>query len=404
MVDYQAPSPPVTLPAAGLPVSGPCGPARAEVDLRCAEAERLGQAAAAHQHRLRETKRRLHEVLRQSEADAQVRDRRHLNEAKEEARRAYHEALAGAVDATAVHDAAAAWLSEVDRLNRQLDLANRRADEVAHDVAELHGTLPAIELAADAARISAESAQVACLEARHALAACEEDAARQMTRAVTEPVRSTPFSTAAVATTGGTVAPAAAAQAAAAASLVAGPAPITLLMRGDRQTLLGLTLRLAEETGAEAGRLQLLLLELREAIASRALEDQALSFPADHPFWGQFTPEAGRQLAASLDQLGYGFDGHGGWRDGRAPGIRELALALSYCGHDPRSLRRPAGQAAIDGLWQGTTVLVEEYLAARAPDLTLGRLIDLLGPRATRLGELWDMWGRLRPLLSPSAG
>ena len=51
------------------------------------------------------------------------------------------------------------------------------------------------------------------------------------------------------------------------------------LMRGDRQTLLGLALRLAEETGFEAGRLQLLLLELREQITSLALEDQALLFP-----------------------------------------------------------------------------------------------------------------------------
>ena len=42
-----------------------------------------------------------------------------------------------------------------------------------------------------------------------------------------------------------------------------------MLLRGDRQSLLGLTLRLAEETGVEAGRLQLLLLELRQAIAAR---------------------------------------------------------------------------------------------------------------------------------------
>ena len=43
----------------------------------------------------------------------------------------------------------------------------------------------------------------------------------------------------------------------------------------------------------------------------------------------------------------------------------------------------------------------QEFLASRAPDLAVGKLIDLLGPRAERLGELWDMWGRLRPLLLP---
>jgi hypothetical protein len=177
-----------------------------------------------------------------------------------------------------------------------------------------------------------------------------------------------------------------------------------LLLRGDRQALLGLTLRLAEETGVEAGRLQLLLLELRQAIAARALEEGALAFPAGHPFWSQFSADGGRQLVISLARLGYGFDGRAGWRDGRAPGPRELAMAVEHAGNDPRSLRRPAGQAAIDELWKGTTVLIEPWLAAAAPDLALGRLIDVLGPRASRLGELWDMWGRLRAQLLSAGG
>jgi hypothetical protein len=170
-------------------------------------------------------------------------------------------------------------------------------------------------------------------------------------------------------------------------------------MRGDRQTLLGLALRLAEETGSEAGRLQLLLLELREQIDARAMEEFALGFPPNHPFWGQFPAEMARNVAASLASLGYRFDGASGWADGRAPQIRDLALALSYCGYDPRSLRRPAGQAAIDALWQGATVRTEEYLLARAPDLALAHVVAVLGPRSGRLAELWDIWGRLRPLL-----
>jgi len=392
MVDVHAQLPlPATHPGSRPAASGACGPARAEVDQRCTEAERLARAATAHQQRLREAKRRLNELVGRRDADARVRDRRQLSAAKEDARRAYHEALARATGPGAVQDAAAVWLREVDRLNRQLELADRRADEVARQVGELQRALPGIELAADAARISAEAAQVACLEARRTLAACEEEAQR---RIAAQPVADAHR-------------PAGAAVAAApvpSAAVAAAPAPISMLLRGDRQALLGLTLRLAEETGVEAGRLQLLLLELRDAIAGRALEEHALAFPAEHPFWGQFSPDAGRQVAASLAKMGYSFDGRGGWHDGRAPGNRELALALSYCGHDPRSLRRPAGQAAIDGLWQGTSVLVEQYLAGRAPDLALGRLIDMLGPRGERLGELWDMWGRLRPLLLPGAG
>ncbi len=150
---------------------------------------------------------------------------------------------------------------------------------------------------------------------------------------------------------------------------------------------------------AVADRLQLLLLELREQIASRALEDHALSFPSGHPFWSQFPTDSARKVAASLSSMGYRFDGTGGWASGRAPQIRDLALALSYCGYDPRSLRRPADQAALDGLWAGTAVGIEEYMLERAPDLAMSQIVELLGPGSDRLTELWDIWGRLRPLL-----
>ena len=173
-------------------------------------------------------------------------------------------------------------------------------------------------------------------------------------------------------------------------------------MSGDRQTLLGVALRLADETGVEAGRLQLLLLELRDAIRAQALEDVALAFPPDHPFWSQFADDAALNVAASMASLGYRFDGNGGWADGRAPQPRDLAMALSYTGYDPRSLRRPAGQEAIDVLWQGTTVRGDEYLLARAPDFALDQIVEMLGPRASRLGELWDIWGHLRPVLTRS--
>jgi hypothetical protein len=98
--------------------------------------------------------------------------------------------------------------------------------------------------------------------------------------------------------------------------------------------------------------------------------------------------------------MGFRFDGEDGWVDGHAPQVRDLANALSYCGFDPRSLRRPAGQPAIDALWQGTSLRSEEFLLSRAPELTLSQMVALLGPRSSRLAELWDMWGRLRPLLT----
>ena len=168
-------------------------------------------------------------------------------------------------------------------------------------------------------------------------------------------------------------------------------------MNGNRDVLLGLALRLADETGLEAGRLQLLLLELREKITARALEDYALAFPDDHPFWSQFPSEAARDVVASLASLGFRFDGSSGWAEGRNPAMRDLALALSYCGYDPRSMRRPGGQAAVDALWEGAHVRGEEYLLARAPNLELNEVVTLLGANANRLGEIWDIWGACGP-------
>jgi hypothetical protein len=422
MVDVPArvPAPSAFPPPATLG-TGPCGPLRAEVDYRCAEAERLSQAAAIHLERLRAAKRQLARVVTQRDADARVRDRRLLSDAKENARRAYRESYSRATrgEAGDVQEAAGEWLREINRLNRELELADRRAAEVARQITELEAALPGIELAADAARIAAEAAQESCVNARRMLAACEEEVARQPrpsanlpaaqpaqpARAVAPASPPAPAPAQATSVSAPTAAPVPPPPVAAVVGAT-GPSPIALLLRGDRQALLGLTLRLAEETGVEAGRLQLLMLELRAAIAARALEDGALEFPAGHPFWGQFSAEGARQLVSSLSRLGYWFDGRDGWRDGRVPGSRELAMALADAGHDPLSLRRPAGQAALDGLWQGSTVLVEDWLTAVAPDLSLGRLIEVLGPRAARLGELWDIWGRLRPqlLLPRTAG
>jgi len=391
------------------PLTGPCAPARTDVDTHCSDAERLAQAAVAHQQRLRDVRRQLGEVAAIRDADARVRDRRQLDAAKVAAREAYHQALVHAGDQTDVHEAARVWLREVDRLNRQLSLADRRAEEVVRRVSELERSLPGIELAADAARIAAEAAHVACLDARRALAECEEQAQRRVLaaaagqaaaagRASHAGVGSSGSSGLASATSASSDSPRAA-TAPGAAVRPRGIRPISLVVRGDRETLLNLALRMADETGVEAGRLQLMLLELREGIAAQALAENAVRFPADHPFWSQFPADVGRQIARSLASMGYRFDGHDGWLDGRTPTTRELAMALAHVGLDPRTLKRPARQEAVDSLWSGTTVVVEEYLAARAPNLDLQHVMTCAGTRAARLSDLWDMWGRLRPLL-----
>ncbi len=370
------------------PLSGPCAPARAEVDSRCAEAERLAQAAVAHRQRLRDIRIQLNEMVAVREADARVRDRRQLIESKDGARGAYSTQILHARNQGDVREAARVWLREIDRLNRQISRAERRAVDVTRQANDLERALPGIELAADVARIAAETAQVACFDARRALAACEEDAQQRIQR--TTPARLNPAkSRAAPSAAAGSVAPSE-------QSLVP---PISLVLQGDRDTLRSLSLRLADETGVDAGRLQLLLLELREQIASSALEENFLQFPDSHPFWSQLPRRDGRQVAASLSSMGFRFDGSGAWLDDHSPTIRELALAISHVGIDPRSMRRPPDLAAVGQLWLGTTVSVEEYVATKAPDLELEQVINCLGARAGRLSELWDLWGRLRPLL-----
>ena len=367
-------------------IAGPCAPARSEVDTQCADAERLSAAAQIHLQRLREARRQHSELMRQREQDAQFRDRRRLNDDKRIAQSDYRAAMRRATDESGVRGAAATWLRRLDELNRGARLADDRAVSLTQRAAAIQSELPGLELAADAARISAEAAQVACLEARRTLAACEEETMRRSPSAM-RPMRAS----VAPAIMGDTVP-----QTSDAGSVVGAA---RALMRGDRQTLLGLALRLAEETGLEAGRLQLLLLDLRDQILAKALDDFAFDFPENHPFWSQFPEDAARGVTASLSSMGYRFDGVSTWVDGHVPQVRDLALALSYCGYDPRSLRRPAGQAAIDGLWQGTTLESDKYLLACASDLSLSQLVSLLGPRAGRMTELWDIWGRLRPLL-----
>lgn len=374
-------------PASAASIAGPCGPVRADVDTRCADAERLAQAAVMHDQSLREARHEYAEVIRQRETDAHLRNRRLVAEEKAASQVDYHAALMRATDRSGVQQAAAEWMRRIDQINRRARVAGQRVDDLAQKAADLERALPGLELAADAARISSESAQVACLEARRALAACEEESQRKV------PTQNGPLQMqqAGVAVAG--VAP---------QVPEAGPSPDSAfhsLMRGDRQVMLGLALKLAEETGIEAGRLQLLLLEFREQVASRALEVHDLAFPPAHPFWSQFSADGARRVASGMASMGFRFDGVSGWAEGRAPATRDLALALSYCGYDPRTLRRPAGQAAIDGLWQGTQVLTEDSLLASSPTLALPGIVTMLGARAGRLGELWDMWGRVRPLL-----
>ena len=54
-------------------------------------------------------------------------------------------------------------------------------------------------------------------------------------------------------------------------------------------------------------------------------------------------------------------------------------------------------------LFAEVTVAADEFLATRAPDLDLGEMVAVLGRRSERLSEVWNRWGRIRPLLLVAA-
>jgi hypothetical protein len=138
---------------------------------------------------------------------------------------------------------------------------------------------------------------------------------------------------------------------------------------------------------------------LVDAILADSIAAGSLAFPQDHPFWGPFSQEQDREIAGALSSLGYRFDGLGGWVDGRIPSQRDLSLALGYAGLDPMRIRHWPTEAEMSELFSDVQVAAAEHLAASAGDLTLGELVTMLGRRADGLAEVWNHWGRIRPLL-----
>ena len=96
-------------------------------------------------------------------------------------------------------------------------------------------------------------------------------------------------------------------------------------------------------------------------------------------------------------------DGAGGWLDDRRPAQRELSNALGYAGLDPMRVRHWPDEREMTELFSEVAVAADEYVAGAAGDLTLAEMVDLLGRRADALVEVWNQWGRIRPLLLAEA-
>jgi hypothetical protein len=372
-----------------------CVEERRRADERCELATRVRAQADAAVTALRSAQRAYDEHEAAAVTASWRADPRAIHEAKDTAQAGFRAAVGAAVDPDALEVAARDWLNEINRINVEARDASTKAAAEHAAAAAIGATLERLSLEADSARIGAENADAACLAARSALAECDERAAT--TPAVTPAASATAAVTAATPeatytrldedeTLG--------------LALRAGTAPCVFrLLRGDRQAMTTLVAGLAGDDPDARRQWQLLMTSLVEAIIADAIEASALEFPVEHPFWGPFTKVQARDVSGALSSLGYRFDGLGGWTDERFPSQRDLSLALGYAGLDPMRVRQWPTVEETVGLYREVTVAADEYLAGVAGDLTLAEMVTMLGRRADGLAEVWNNWGRLRPLL-----
>jgi hypothetical protein len=375
--------------------AGECAEIRRVAEERCAVAGIARKQAETAHAALRAAQRSYDDHHARAEAASAAADPRAIRTAKDAAQQAFRTSRAAAVTLEAVEAAAREWLTEINGIN---GAAREASTAVARERESANALVLAIErltVEADAARIAAEAAGEACVVARQAVADCDEaEASREAMSAPGAPAGSTQ------ARDGWN--DESELEAAFTATGVGEPA-ILRLLRGDHATLGRLVGQLAGEDPVERRRWQLALAGLVDAVVARAIEASTLTFPLEDSFWGAFSLAQNREIVAALSSLGYRFDGLGGWADGRVPTQRDLSLAVGYAGLDPKRIRPWPGDEELAGLFADVAVAADEYLADAAGGLTLGELVSVLGRRADGLADLWNEWGRVRPLLLAGA-
>jgi hypothetical protein len=371
--------------------SGPCAEERRVAYERCELATRAQAQAAAAADALRRAQRAYDGHTAAAETAAAEANPRAVRTLKEEAQRRFRAASQAAGSPDAVEAAARTWLQDINRINRESAGASLTAERERAIAADIGGRLERMSLDADSARVGAEMASAACVAARTTVADCDE-------RRVDGTAAPRAMPTAAP--SAGPVWSDQAAEEALGVALEGGTAPrIFRLLRSEPGAMDELVASLAGDDQDEHQRWSLALTGLLDAILADAIEQAYLRFPHEHRFWGPQTQQENRDIAKALASLGYRFDGLGGWVDQRTPSQRELSLALGYAGLDPMRVRGWPNEQETTELLTEVEVAADEYLAGAAGDLTLAEMVEMLGRRADNLVELWNNWGRVRPLL-----
>jgi hypothetical protein len=361
-----------------------CAELRQAVGDGCEVAHRAAAEHAAATDRTRALKRDLVAAQHRLEAAVAADDGRSRAAEKAAARRAYLEAQERATTEAELSTATAEWARAVDRINRGARLAGRAVAKARTQASGIEATLHAAERDEQTARIRADVAESACLEARVRLAACEE-------RMVSPPaviVEAAPPTAPLVGQ-----------------GVILGELPperplvIEAMLGGDQTSLELAAGIIAEHAGRGLAEVSLQLSELIDAIVSAASADGYLVFDEEHPLWARLTREEAHDVVAALARLGFMFEPREGWAGGRAPSASDLAMALGYAGLDTRHRRDLPVDTDLRGLPGSITVDARAFLAALAPDLAVDQLVRVLGERAGALEPLWDVWGQVRPVL-----
>ncbi len=358
-----APARPAGTPATPSP---PAADLRSATEVACAEARAAEARHAAAEEQLRTLRRDLLEARREQTEVREVADPALRTAEKEAARDAFRLARIGASDEEARRELLGQYAGALSRVNRGTLRARRALQRVAARLDHLEAALHEAERAERAERSRAQQAQGRCLEARVRLAA-----------GVMPPTGAVPL--APVEAGGGLV--------------------IESLLAGDEAVLASAAARLAGTAGREEQAWRLGLRALVGAIMRAAAEAGHLVPDQGHRFWSTLSAEESRDVIGAFGRLGFSLEPTGGWAGGRIPTPSDLGLALAYAGLDARNLRDLPSPADLRDLPASVAVDGRAFLAARAPDLTLERVVAALGGGTPELEPLWDEWGAVLAVL-----
>jgi hypothetical protein len=399
-----------------------------QVEIRCGFAELAQREADAAAARVAEVRRLWEEQAAALAATQEDLDPGITRAAKEAAHAAFRKAVAAARSRGQVESAAVAWLADINRVNAHSRTALTRIASAHVEVSALQERLARLSDSAESTTRMAVAAMDACRAARAELAASGvlapppvdgawtpevarlAEAAAELKTAEGLAATTAPESemTAAEEALTAAVAPDGAGQEAAPVPSSAWlaidlgslhPQVIVRLVRRDDQIMGALVDKLAGSDPTDRARWQLNLSTFIDSVVAAAIDEACFEFGPGNAFWDQFTGAESREIARALAALGFRYDGMGGFVDGRVPTNRDLAMAVGQAGLLPVKIRHwPSAEEAAN-LLQGVHVSADTFIAARAPALTLGELVPMLGRRAEHLSDLWNDWPRCRPLM-----